>query len=147
MCMDFNDLKIYSHQHRLWQDQGSRPLTTALALTILWSQLTALATQIGLAQVVTQPLDSNMVTGCGTGLQVSTWPLAETWASTQTLAMAGPWTQTQSSAESQARMLPWSQVAAQATQIGMASEAVWSSETNMAPGGSSDHRSQHGLQQ
>lgn len=94
MCMDFNDLKIYSHQHRLWQDQGSRPLTKALALTILWSQLTALATQIGLAQVVTQPLDSNMVTGCSTGLQVSTWPLAETWASTQTLAMAEPWTQT-----------------------------------------------------
>lgn len=38
-------------------------------------------------------------------------------------------------------------VTAQATQIGMASEAVWSSETNMAPGGSSDHRSLHDLQQ
>lgn len=43
-------------------------------------------------------------------------------------------------------MSPWPQVVVQPTQFGMASMAMWLSDTNLAPGGGPDCWPQHGLQ-
>lgn len=94
-------------------------------------------TLTNMVPVATCFLDTNMATGCDLDPRdpCGLWWQLGSWTSAQPLAVVGPWIQMWSLATVQAWMSPWPQEAAQATYIGMVPVAMWSSDTNMAPGG------------